>query len=82
MKGKLPLYGHNDFQILQNMADELESLGVLGKPEDHGITVKHVSPSFLVKDAKSGKTRFVTAFNSLSPYVRLPPPLVCPAKTP
>ena len=73
MKGKLPLYGQNDFQTLQNMADELERLGVLGKPEDYGITVKHVSPSFLVKDAKSGKTRLVTAFNSLSPYVRLPP---------
>ena len=73
MKGKLPLYGQNDFQTLQDMADELESLGVLGKPEDYGVTVKHVSPSFLVKDSKSGKTRLVTAFNSLSPYVRLPP---------
>ena len=44
------------------MADQLEGFGVLGKPEDYGVTVKHVYPSFLVKDAISGKTRFVTAF--------------------
>ena len=54
------------------MADQLEGLGVLGKPEDYGITVQHVSPSFLVKDARSRKTRFVTAFNNnLSAYHQL-----------
>ena len=73
VKGKLPLYGQNDFQHLQDLFDQLESLGVVGKPEDHNVTVKHTSPSFMVKDAKTGKTRLVTAFNSLSPYVRLPP---------
>ena len=71
MKGKLPLHGHNDFQLSQEMADQLEGHGVLGKPEDYGVTVKHVSPSFLVKDARSGKTRFVTAFNNLSTYHQL-----------
>ena len=65
-KGELPLYGHNDFQLLQEMAGQLEELGVLGKPEDYRVTAKHVSPSFLVKDARSGKTRFVTAFNILT----------------
>ena len=56
--------------IIELMANQLEGLGVLGKPEDYGITVKHVSPSFLVKDARSWKTRFVTAFNNnnLSAY--------------
>ena len=73
MKGKLPLYGQNDNQTLQDEADALENLGVLGRPEDYGVTVKHVSPSFLVRDPKKGKSRFVTAFNNLSPYVRLPP---------
>ena len=60
-------------QRLQDEADKLEKLGVLGKPEDFGITVKHVSPSFLVKQPKTGESRFVTAFNSLTPYIRLPP---------
>ena len=41
MKGKFPLHGHNDFQLSQEMADQLEGHGVLGKPEDYGVTVKH-----------------------------------------
>ncbi len=64
-KGRLPLYGQKDFQLLQEMADHLEELGVLGKPEDHGVTVKHVSPSFIVRDPKNAKPRLVTAFNSI-----------------
>ena len=72
-KGRLPLYGHDDLHRLQDEADKLEKLGVLGKPEDYGITVKHVSPSFLVKHPGTGESRFVTAFNSLTPYIRIPP---------
>ncbi len=35
---------------LQEKMDELESMGVLARPEDLDITVEHVSPSFLVKN--------------------------------
>ena len=71
-KAKLPLYNTQNLQLLQQEADKLEELGVLAKPEDLGITVQHASPSFLVKKSSGGQ-RFVTAFNSLSPYVRIPP---------
>ena len=45
------------------------NLGVLSKPEDVGINVRFVSPSFLVKNP-DGR---VTTFNNLSQYVRLTP---------
>ena len=72
LKTKVPLYNTQNLQLLQQEADKLEELGVLARPEDLGITVQHASPSFLVKKPDGGN-RFVTAFNSLSPYVRLPP---------
>ena len=59
-------------QQLQIEADKLEKLGVLRKPEDMGITVKYVSPSFLKKKPDGGY-RFVTAFNNLGQYTRILP---------
>ena len=52
--------------------DELEALGVLAKPEEFGVLVETVSPSFLVKKP-SGGSRLVTAFNTISSYTRPPP---------
>ena len=72
MKGKLPLYSHNNMQQLQEEADKLEAQGVLAKPEDLGIQVKFVSPSFLVTKP-NGEFRFVTAFNNLGMYTRILP---------
>ena len=71
-KGKLPFYNQTNLQQLQEEADKLEKLGVLAKPEDVGVNVKFVSPSFLVKKPDGG-IRFVTAFHNLSKYVRLTP---------
>lgn len=71
-KGKLPLYNHVNLQQLQIEADKLEQLGVLAKPEDVGVQVKFVSPSFLVKKPNGG-FRFVTAFNNLGQYARILP---------
>ena len=75
MKGKLPLYSQTNLKVLQEEADKLEKLGVLVKPEEVGINVKHVSPSFLIRKP-GGDYRFVTAFNNLTPYVRKPPTVV------
>ena len=47
-------------------------MGVLAKPEDVGVHLKHVSPSFLVNNP-SGGHRFVTAFTELGQYIRIPP---------
>ena len=44
--------------------DELEDLGVLAKPEDVGVKVEYVSPSFLVKKGDHD-FRLVTAFNTI-----------------
>ena len=72
MKPKMPLYHTGNMRALQDEADRLEALGVLAKPEDVGVQVRHASPSFLVK--KPDDTfRMVTAFNQLSQYVRYPP---------
>ena len=71
-KGKLPFYIHSQLQLLQEEAHKLEAMGVLAKPEDVGVHVKHVSPSFLVNNP-SGWHRFVTAFTELGQYIRIPP---------
>ena len=72
-KGRLPLYGQDKLQELQVAADLLEDDGVLGRPEDLNIHVKHCSASFLVSKPEPGTYRFVTAFTELAQYIRLPP---------
>ncbi|CAG2208187.1 unnamed protein product [Mytilus edulis] len=60
-KGRMPQYSKNNLVELQNKFDELECKGVFRKPEDVGISVEYINPSFLVKKA-SGGFRLVTAF--------------------
>ena len=71
-KARVPFYSHSNLKVLQEMADELEENGVLAPPESIGIVCQHVSPSFLVKKP-NGKWRFVTAFNDIAAFCRLPP---------
>ena len=71
-KGRLPFYNQANLCLLQEEADKLEKLGVLAKPEDVGVHVQYVSPSFLVKKPQGGY-RFVTAFNELSQYTHILP---------
>ena len=67
-----PNYGKNNLDTLQDQFDDLEGQGAFGRPEDIGVTVEHVSPSFLVhKD--SGGFRLVTAFTTLAEYVKTLP---------
>ena len=70
-----PTYNRDNLQQLQDKFDELESQGVFGRPEDHGIVVEHVSPSFLVKKS-SGGFRLVTAFTALSDHTKTLPTLM------
>ena len=53
-KGRVPSYNSETLEILQDKFDELECLGVLARPEDIGVTVRHTSPSFLVKKPSGG----------------------------
>ena len=60
-KGRLPQYARNKLVELQEKFDQLEELGVFKRPEDIGISIEYLNPSFVVKK-QSGCYRLVTAF--------------------
>ena len=60
-KGRVPQYSRQQLTELQHKFDELEDIGVLKRPEDIGVCVKYVNPSFLVKKSNGG-FRLVTVF--------------------
>ena len=66
-KGKLPQYSRNRLLELQDKFDELESLGVIARAEDHNVKIEYLSPSFLVKKP-NGSFRMVTAFADVGRY--------------
>ena len=53
-KGCMQQYLHNQLVELQAMFDELEQANVFCRPEDLGITVEYLNPSFLVKKPSGG----------------------------
>ena len=71
-KLRVPNYCKNNMDALQDKFDDLEGQGVFARPEDVGVTVEHVSPSFLVAKS-SGGHRLVTNFASLIDYVKTLP---------
>ena len=75
-KGWLPQYAQNKLVELQEKFDQLEELGVFKRPEDVGISINYLNPSFLVKK-QSGGYRLVTAFADVGQY-RKPQPSVMP----
>ncbi len=74
-KGRIPQYSRNKLEDLQNKFDELERKGVFQRPEDLGIVVEYLNPSFLVKKA-SGGYRLVTAFADVGRYSKPQPALM------
>ena len=60
-KGCVPQYTPDQLVELQAQFDELEQSKVFRRPEDVGITVEYLNPSFLVKKPSSGH-RLVTAY--------------------
>ena len=71
-KLRVPSYSPENQQILQSKFDELEQQGVFARPEDAGVIVEHVSPSFLVRKP-SGGHRLVTAFTTIGEYSKTLP---------
>ena len=57
---------------MQQKFDELEELGVFKGPEDVGISIEYLNPSFLVKKANRG-SRLVTAFGEVGRYSKPQP---------
>ena len=76
-KRRLPVYDSDNLRLLQEKFDELESLGVLAKPEDLGVTVVHTSLSSLVKKPKGGH-RPVTSFVELNRFIKPLPTRLTP----
>ena len=74
-KGRLPLYNRDKLDILQQKFDELESLGVFAKPEDVGVVVEYLNPSFLVSKTRGGH-RLVTDFGEVARYAKPQPSLL------
>ena len=73
-KGHVPFYGRNNMVELQNKFDELTRQGVFKRPQDVGVNVEIINPSFLVK--KKVGWRLVTDFAQLSGYCRPQPTLM------
>ena len=69
------MYGRDKLTELQQKFDELENLGVFQRPEDLGITVEYLNPSFLVKKPNGGY-RLVTAFTDVGRYSKPQPSLM------
>lgn len=74
-KGRIPLYGKSNMELLQQKMDELEAEGILRKPQELGIKVEYVSPSFLVRK-RSGDFRLVTDFTAIAPYIKPVPSML------
>ena len=74
-KGRVPQYNRDKLVQLQDKIDELESQGVLRRPEDVGISVEYLNPSFLVKKPNGGH-RLVTDFADVGRYSKPQPSLM------
>ena len=74
-KGRLPQYARGKLVELQEKFDKLEELGVFKRPEDIGISVEYLNPSFLVKKPNGG-SRLVTAFADVGRYSKPQPALL------
>lgn len=74
-KGRVPQYSKNQLDTLQQKSDELENVGVFKRPEDVGITVEYVYPSFLIKKP-NGSFRLVTAFTDVGRYSKPQPSMM------
>ncbi|XP_041367404.1 uncharacterized protein LOC121382005 [Gigantopelta aegis] len=74
-KGRVPQYSRKQLGELQQMFGDLEDKGVFKRPEDAGIKVEYVNPSFLVRKP-SGGHRLVTSFGDVGRYTKPQPSLL------
>jgi hypothetical protein len=74
-KGRVPQYFPNKIIELQHKFDELENMGVFLKPEDAGISVEYLNPSFVIQKP-NGWHRLVTTFADVGRYSKPQPSLM------
>ena len=71
-KGRIRQYSRNKLDELQAVFDKLESDGVFKRPEEAGIVVEYLNPSFLIRKSNGGH-RLVTAFTDVGRYCKPSP---------
>ena len=61
-------------KIQQDIMDQMEADGILGRPEHYNVTVTHMHTSFILPKMEdgspTGEWRLVTGMQSLSPYLK------------
>ena len=71
---EVPWYPKTLLVELQQKMDELTEKGAMARPQDIGVNIEAMSPSFLVKKKPpSNGYRLVTSFGNLAAYVRTAP---------
>ena len=80
-KGRVPFYGRDNLVELQEKMDVLTQKGVFCRPQEIGVTVENVNPSFLVRKQDSNDKRLVTDFGSIAGYCRPTPTLMPDVET-
>ena len=73
-KGRMPLYNRAQQEEQQRLCDDLDGT-VFAKPEDVGVSVENLNPSFMILKP-SGKKRLVTAFGEVGQYSKPQPSLM------
>ena len=71
-KARIPMYNKDNLVLLQQTIDDLHAKGVFGRPEDLGVSVEYVHPSFLLKKS-SGGYRLVTSFGQVADFAKPQP---------
>ena len=71
---EVPWYPKSLLTELQQTFDELEGKGAMARPQDIGVNLEAMSPSFLVKKKPpSNGYRLVTSFGNLAAHVKTAP---------
>ena len=70
VKARLPHYSADKLKIMAKLMDELETMGVLAKPEQVGVTPAFVIPSLLTPKPGKGEWRLVSDFTPLNIHIR------------
>ena len=70
VKARLPNYSADKLKLMAKLMDDLESMGVLAKPEDMGIVPAFVVPSLLMPKPEKGEWRLVSDFTPLNIHIR------------
>ena len=73
-KGRIPHYSRGKLDVLQRQFQR-SGARCFRRPEDIGVTVEYLNPSFLVKKG-SGDFRLVTAFSEVGKYSKPQPSLM------